>query len=67
VLITFGVYVCAANHLPPASAMIVSCEMARLSMKIHAYFREKMLNAYYKDSEIALFIPEWAKKGGMQI
>lgn len=44
--------------------MIVSCEMARISMKIHAYFREKMINALYREGEIALFIPDWAKKLG---
>jgi hypothetical protein len=46
--------------------MIVSCEMARVAMKIHAYFREKMVNGLYRTSEIALFIPNWAKKAGMR-
>lgn len=36
-------------------------------MKMHAYFREKILNAILKDSQIALFIPEWAKKQGMKV
>ncbi len=42
--------------------MIVSVEMARLSMKVHAYFREKTMNGIFKDGDIALFIPEWAKR-----
>lgn len=67
VLITHGVAVCAKNQLPPASAMIVSCEMARLSMKMHAYFREKILNAIMRESSISLFIPEWAQKQGMKV
>jgi|LauGreDrversion4_2_1035121.scaffolds.fasta_scaffold233547_2 hypothetical protein len=53
---------CAYFSLPPASAMIVSVEMARLSMKVHAYFREKTMNGIFKDGDIALFIPEWAKR-----
>jgi hypothetical protein len=67
IVIAHGIAVCVKNQLPPASAMIVSCEMARLSMKMHAYFREKILNAILKDSSIALFIPEWAKKQGMKV
>lgn len=48
--------------------MIVACEMARMSMKMHAYFREKLLfakefhNEYYAD-----FIPDWALKKGITV
>jgi hypothetical protein len=44
--------------------MIVTAEMARMSMKVHAYFREKLINGINKDGEIAKFIPQWAKKMG---
>jgi hypothetical protein len=46
--------------LPPASALIVTAEMARLCMKMHAYFREKIVNGLPKYSEVANFIPQWA-------
>ena len=36
-------------------------------MKMHAYLREKTVNGMYKDGEVALFIPEWAKKLGVKI
>jgi hypothetical protein len=39
--------------------MIVVCEMARMSMKVHAYFREKMLYGR-KDKQYGEFIPGWA-------
>lgn len=35
-------------------------------MKIHAYFREKMINGINKDGELANFIPDWAKKLGIK-
>ena len=57
---------CAYFSLPPASAMVASVEMARLTMKVHAYFREKVVNGINKEGEIALFVPEWAKKAGMK-
>jgi hypothetical protein len=44
--------------------MIVSCEMARMGMKVHAYFREKMLLAVYPENSYAKFIPNWAEKLG---
>ena len=47
--------------------MIVSVEMARLLMKVHAYFREKIVNSINKDGEVSLFIPEWAKRQGMKV
>lgn len=65
--LSIGIYACAQYSLPPASAMIVSCEMARVSMKMHAYFREKIVNGLERNGDIALFIPEWAKKQGVKI
>jgi len=55
--------------------MVVSCEMVRMSMKMHAYLREKMLygrNNKQKqaDAEVktyAEFIPKWAEKHGVEI
>lgn len=48
--------------------MIISCEMARMSMKIHAYFREKMVFAKSrKNDAIANYIPDWAAKRGITI
>jgi len=45
--------------------MVLSTETARISMKVHAYFREKMLNGINKDSKYAKFIPNWAIKRGV--
>lgn len=56
-ILTIGVTVSAVHNLPPASAMILTAEMARMSMKMHAYFREKMVNGINRDGEIAKFIP----------
>jgi hypothetical protein len=52
-----GIITCASYSLPPASALILTAEMARMSMKIHAYFREKLVNGINKDGDIAKFIP----------
>lgn len=40
--------------------------MSRTSMKVHAYFREKIINGINKDGEVAHFIPDWAKKLGVK-
>ena len=37
--------------------MILTAEMVRIGMKIHAYFREKIINGINKDGEIAKFVP----------
>lgn len=37
-------YTCLSNQLPPATGFILSCEAARLSMKLHAYVREKVVH-----------------------
>jgi hypothetical protein len=55
--LAIGVTVSAVYSLPPASAMILTAEMARMSMKMHAYFREKMVNGINREGEIAKFIP----------
>lgn len=56
-VLAIGITTSAVYSLPPASAMILTAEMARMSMKMHAYFREKMVNGINKDGEIAKFIP----------
>jgi len=61
-----GLYACFHYKFPPASGIVVSAELARVSMKVHAYFREKMINGINKDGEMARFIPEWAKKLGVK-
>lgn len=60
-----GLYSCYYYSFPPGSAMVISAETARISMKVHAYFREKMLNGVNKDSHWAKFIPDWAAKVGV--
>ena len=68
-LAVYGIslYSCYSNSLPPASAMIVSCEMARVSMKTHAYFREKLILGLKMNENMAKFLPEWAKRKGIKI
>lgn len=60
-----GLYSCYTYSLPPASALVVSCEMARMSMKLHSYFREKLIHGILQNPEIEKFIPEWAQKQGL--
>ena len=60
-----GLYSCIYYGFPPASAIVTTAEMARITMKIHAYFREKMINGINKDSQLALYIPDWAIKMGI--
>jgi hypothetical protein len=45
--------------------MIVSCEMARMSMKMHAYFREKLIIGTGRMDDLAKFIPTFASKRGI--
>lgn len=35
-------------------------------MKVHAYYREKIINGINRNGEFAMFIPEWAKKQGVK-
>lgn len=60
-----GVSMIWVHKFAPASAMIVSTEMARMTMKAHAYFREKVLYGIYKDTTYANFIPKWAVQAGI--
>lgn len=43
--------------------MILTCEMARFSMKMHAYFREKLLHC--TPNQYKTFVPNFAKKKGV--
>jgi len=43
-LFGFVTYRALTYRLPPASGLIVTCECARLSMKMHAYVREKVVH-----------------------
>lgn len=36
-----------------------------MTMKVHSYFREKIINGLNKDGYYATFIPEWAVKSGI--
>jgi len=36
--------------------------MARSGMKVHSYFREKIINGINRGSSVANFIPSWAEK-----
>lgn len=66
-ILSIGISACAIWSLPPASALIVSVEMSRIAMKVHAYLREKVVNVVLKGGEIATFIPDWARKMGQTI
>ena len=58
------------NELPPASSIIVSCECVRISMKFHAYFRDKLLFGRPKNQgalAYAEFIPERARLAGATV
>lgn len=52
-------------ELPPASGFIVMCETARLSMKVHAYVREKVLHGVPRYEKYRKFIPDWARARGV--
>lgn len=43
-LYVYASWVCLSAQLPPSSGLIVMCEVARLSMKMHAYAREKTVH-----------------------
>ena len=44
-------------------SLILTCEMARFGMKIHAYYREKLL--YGRENEYRHYIPEFVQKRGI--
>jgi len=62
-LYIYGTYSTLTNQLPPASALIIMCETARMSMKTHSYFREKMLYGF-GPNKYNQFIPKFAKNLG---
>jgi len=64
-LYAVAVYRIFVNKYLPASALIVYAEIARMSMKVHAYYREKVLYGIYSDSVYAKFIPKWAANAGV--
>jgi len=41
--------------------------MARFLMKAHAYVREKLLYGMHANSELASFIPQWARRRGVTL
>ena len=59
ILYIFASIVVFHSEIAMACGMIIGCEMARLSMKIHAYFREKLLYGLKNfHMKIALFSPQ---------
>lgn len=63
-----NLYIIVSNYifiynLPGPSAVIVGCELARVSLKIHGYFREKMLYGLKEyHPEHAYFKPKYIEK-----
>jgi sterol O-acyltransferase len=51
------------NSLPIGSGFVVTCEMARLSMKMHSYLREKLLYGN-GPNQYSTFMPEFLRKRG---
>lgn len=64
-LYSFAVYRCFKFTLPPASALIVSCEMARIGMKMHAYTRDKLVHGLPCNKRFAEFVPKFAAAKGV--
>ena len=65
-----GVYTCFAYKLPPASAIALSCESVRMSMKTHAYIRDKLMfgrKDNLKARQYAEFMPAYCKKAGVTV
>lgn len=63
---SIGTYVVVSqtHALPPPSGMIIMCEMTRFSMKMHSYFREKLLYGM-GPNPYRTFIPAWAVREGV--
>ena len=57
---------CLYMKLPMASGLIVTCEMVRMSLKMHSYLREKLLFGN-GENHWAKFIPESLVKKGVTI
>ena len=64
-LYAVALYSCFKYDLKPASALILSSEMARTSMKMHAYFREKLVLGRGGPTEMGKYIPPYAAKIGV--
>jgi sterol O-acyltransferase len=54
------------NDLPIGSGLVVNCEMARLSMKMHSYLREKLLFGS-SDNPYRTFLPEFLVSRGFTV
>jgi len=50
-------------NLPMASGLVVTCEMARMSMTMHSYLREKLLFGNGPNEYATYIHPSMAKKG----
>ncbi|OMJ66449.1 hypothetical protein SteCoe_36691 [Stentor coeruleus] len=61
-----GCSFCITRKIPVASGFIVTCEMVRMSLKMHSYLREKLLFAD-KNNEYAEFIPNDLKSRGVNL
>lgn len=62
--LVYPIYIALTINGSPVSGIVLTCEMARFAMKIHGYFREKMLHCTpnkYKE-----FIPKFAQKRGIK-
>mmetsp|Transcript_17866 Transcript_17866/g.17593 ORF Transcript_17866/g.17593 Transcript_17866/m.17593 type:complete len:251 (+) Transcript_17866:716-1468(+) len=59
----YPIYASFALNDDPVGGLILTCEMSRLIMKMHAYFREKLL--HLTPNEYREFIPEFAKRKGV--
>lgn len=58
-LAAFSVRCVVVSKLPIATSFVIICEMVRLCMKMHSYFREKLLHGLGKN-EFQKFIPPGA-------
>jgi sterol O-acyltransferase len=65
-LYVFSCWFCLYMKLPMASGLIVTCEMVRMSLKMHSYLREKLLFGN-GENQWAKFIPESLKNKGVTI
>lgn len=59
----FPMYVSLAWTKSVFIGMVLTCEMARFSMKTHAYYREKLLHC--TENEYKRFVPKFALKRGV--
>lgn len=64
-IFAFSIKAALKKESSPLMGMILTCEMARLAMKTHAYYREKLLHC--TDNPYIKFVPEFAKKRGVTV